>query len=138
MHLNLIGYDARRVIRTRAVGGYESDVVPDVIAVKDGIEYTFESKYRKNGYQTIYRLYERERCGQNVCRFHIGTKLVVIGSDFEEVRKTGDIHFRALVPLRGQDAKIYQGLLNLEKLLKGAMYLVVKDNGKYPLFIRFS
>lgn len=137
MHLNLLGYDARRVIRTRAVGGYANDVVPDVIAVKDGIEYTFESKYKKNGYQTIYKLYEKERCGENVCRLNLGTRLVVIGSDFEEVRKSRNVHFRAPVPLDKREALTYQKLLNMEKLLKGAMFLAIKDNNFYPLFIRY-
>lgn len=137
MHLNLLGYDARRVIRTRAVRGYENDVVPDVIAVKDGIELTFECKSMKQRFQSIYKLYEKERGGEKVCRFHIGDRLIILGTDLEEIRKTRDIHFRALIPSDGREASIHRKLVNLEKLLKGAMFLACKDNSKYFLFIRF-
>lgn len=137
MHLNLNGYDARRVIRTRAVAGYQDDVVPDVIATKGGLELTFENKARKCSFTTIYKLYEKERGGDRVCRFNIGGKLLSIGTDLEEVRRTTDVHFRTLVPHDGLQAKIQQRLLNLSKMLKGAMFLVIKDNNKYPLFIRY-
>lgn len=138
MHLNLLGYDARRVIRTRAVKGFEKDNVVDVEIWEGGeVRYTFESKSRKNSFTTIYKLYEKERCGQSVCRFNIGGQLVAIGSDFEEVKKTSDVHFRALVPLDRRDALTHQRLLNLRKLLKGAMFLTIKDNGKFVLFLKF-
>lgn len=137
LHLNLLGYDARRVIRTRAVRGYENDVVPDVIAVKDGAEYTFESKYRKNSYATIYKLYEKERYSGHVYRFSISDAgpYVAIGSDFEEVRKSRDVQFRQ-IQTEG-DLKTHLRIVRLSELLKGAQFLCIKDNGFYPLFIRF-
>jgi len=140
MHLNLLGYDARRVIRTRAVGGYENDIVPDVIATKDGVEYTFESKYRKDAYKSIYELYNKLKMG-NVYRFQIPQSptplFVAIGEDFEEVKKAHDVHFQSL-PLDGSQTTLaHMRITRLQVLLKGAQFLCIKDNGKRPLFIRF-
>lgn len=140
MHLNLLGYDARRVIRTRAVGGYEHDVVPDVIATKDGIEYTFEHKYRKDEYKSIYTLYHRLQSG-GVYRFQIPQQpnalLVSIGENFEEVKKSHDVYFPALSLDGSETTLAHMKITRLRSLLKGAQYLVIKINNKKPLFIRF-
>lgn len=137
LHLNLIGYDARRVIRTRAVGGYENDVVPDVIATKDGVEYSFESKYRKNSFKTVYKIYEKFRTG-NVYRFAMSPQgpHIAIGTDFEEVRRGHDTHFAEITGTL-QEFMTHQKIMNMHKWLKGAQYLAIKDNCKKPLFIRF-
>lgn len=140
MHLRLLGYDARRVIRTRAVSGYENDVVPDVIATKDGKEYTFENKSRKDAYKTIYELYNRLK-SDGVYRFQIpsGTEPlhVAIGEDFEEVKRAHDVHF-VTIPLDGSQTTLtHMRITRLQALLKGAQFLCIKDNGRKPLFIRF-
>jgi Holliday junction resolvase len=140
LYLNLLGYDARRVIRTRAVKGYENDVVPDVIATKDGVEYTFESKYRKDAYKSIYTLYNKLQTG-GVYRFQVpqtpSPLYVAIGEDFEEVKRSHDVHFYSL-SLNGSDnTPVHMRITRLQALLKGAQYLCIKDNNKKPLFIRF-
>lgn len=135
MHLNMLEYDARRVIRTRAVGGYEKDVVPDVIATKDGREYTFEMKRRKNAFTTIYKLYQAERGDCHIHRFNFDG-CISIGSDFDLVRDSGSQHFRTILP-DDPKVKIYKRIQNLRKLLKGAQYLVIQDNNAYKLFLRF-
>lgn len=140
MHLRLLGYDARRVIRTRAVSGYENDVVPDVIATRPGdpLELTFENKCSKDAYKSIYDLYNKERIvGLSVCRLSIEGKLVAIGTDLEEVRKHRDVYFTRREPVGGREVKTFRRLLNLKKLLKGAMFLVVKNNNQAPLFLRY-
>lgn len=140
MHLALLDYDARRVIRTRAVGGYENDVVPDVIATKDGVEYTFENKYRKNAYKTIYDLYDKEST-DNVYRFAVPQSpeplCVAIGTDFEEVKIHSDVYFTSVSLDGSVSTRTYMRILRLRELLKGAQFLVIKDNGKPPLFLRF-
>lgn len=138
LHLNLLGYNASRVIRTRAVKGIENDVVPDVIANIDGIEETFESKVRKCSFQTIYRVYEKYREG-NVYRFALGSggPYVSVGSDLMEVRKCQDVHFRNLTLDALREVKTHQRILSLRSLLKGAGVLAIKDNNCYWLFLRF-
>lgn len=140
MHLNLMGYDARRVIRTRAVKGYENDIVPDVIATKDGVEYTFENKYRKDAYKSIYALYNQMK-SDGVYRFQLpqtpGPLYVAIGEDFEEVKKAHDVHFYRLSLDGSETTLAHMRITRLQALLKGAQYLCIKDNGKKPLFIRF-
>lgn len=140
MHLRLLGYDARRVIRTRAVSGYENDVVPDVIATKDGVEHTFENKSRKDAYKSIYELYNKLK-DKGVYRFQIPQSptplYVAIGEDFEEVKKAHDVHFQML-SLNGSETTLaHMRITRLQVLLKGAQFLCIKDNGKKPLFIRF-
>jgi hypothetical protein len=141
MHLKLLGYDARRVIRTRAVGGYAGDVVPDVEVLENGaVKYTFESKYRKDAYKSIYELYNKLK-SNGVYRFQVPqtpTPLyVAIGEDFEEVKKAHDVHFESL-SLNGSQATLaHMRITRLQVLLKGAQFLVIRDNGKKPLFIRY-
>jgi len=132
MQLRLLGYDARRVIRTRAVSGFEGDIVPDVEVWENGeVKYTFESKARQNAYSKIYELYEKEKMN-GVCRFVMNGQFVAIGTDFEEVKKPHDVHF-----IRIEETPSTRKLFGLRKLLKGAMFLVIRDNRKKPLFLRF-
>ena len=135
MHLRLLGYDARRVIRTRAVSGYENDIVPDVIATLDKEEFTFESKWRTSAYKTLYKVYDDLKI-EGVMRLALGTTNVAVSENFELVRNFRDVYFHRY-EIAGPMKRTFQQLLNMRKLLKGAQFLVVKDNHKKPLFIRY-
>ena len=140
MHLRLMGFDARRVIRTRAVGGFEKEVVPDVEVYERGeIKYTFESKLRKNAFSAIYKIYEKERGAQRVYRFSMSSlgPYVAIGTDFSEVKKSQDVHFRNLVLTDSREIRTHNRIVKLRELLKGAQFLAIKDDGKPILFIRY-
>lgn len=133
LHLNLIGYDARRVIRTRAVKGYEKDVVPDVIATRNEIEYTFECKFSANRFKSVYALFEKEAPGGSLA-FTLSSEgpYVAMSTDFEKIRGASSHHFLFLEP-----TKTVQKIVRLQKLLKGAQYLAIKQNNKPFLFLRF-
>lgn len=140
LYLRGLGYDARRVIRTRAVSGYASDVVPDIEVIKDGqVLYTFESKFSKDKYKGVYELFYSCRTGkEGVYRFSLpGGPCIAIGTDFEEVRKAAGEHFPT-IPLDGSPSTLaHMRVTCLEKLLKGAQFLAVRNNNRPFIFIRF-
>ena len=139
-YLRALGYDARRVIRTRAVSGYEGDVVPDVEVLQDGeVLYTFESKFSKDKYKPVYDLFYGCRADKaGVYRFSLpGGPCVALGTDFEQVKCASGAHFPT-IPLDGSQSTLsHMRITRLQNLLKGAQFLAVRNNNKPLIFIRF-
>lgn len=129
-YLNLRGYEARRIPLSGAMKGYKHDV----IATKDGTEYTFEMKSRKDAFIGIYTFYNKSRQGENVVRVVLPVGLVAFGTDFEAVKKGGILAF---TPSHASDQKVVNRIANLDKLRAGADFLVCKNNGLHRLFFKF-
>ena len=135
LYLARHGYQAERILRQ-----YQAAGQPDVKALKSGVTTTFEMKARKDSFKTIYSLYNSEKDENKVLAFvtHSGGKPVAVSTDFEALLGS-DRSFRNLVlfPPPPSMLKVYNRILKLDELRQTADYLVIKDNNKPMLFLRF-
>lgn len=130
-HLRKLDYDARRVICTRQVSGLEQQIVPDVIATKDGQEYKFEVKLRATKFKKLYELLGATNATQRVL---VDGVAIAFGKDFEDVKNITDQYFPLVI---GDVAKRYRKLLKFRAWLKGADFLAVRGNNKPFVFLRY-
>lgn len=129
------GFDAVRVPLSGASEGFKCDIV----ATKDALTHTFEVKSRTNSFKTIYSIYYKERGEDGVWRGKLPEGLVAISNDFESIIHTGQSQyfFDAAAGAAIGRRNTLKRLWNLNRLLGEAQYLVIKDNNKAPLFIRY-
>lgn len=138
LYLALRGWTAERNLRQYQVKGEY-----DVQAVKDDKVITFENKFEKCSYKTIYDLYYVERnpmTGLLCFTMDFLTTTVSMSTDFEDLLKMNDRRYRVLCSevLAPKAKSAFERILRL-KLIKGkADYLVIKDNGKPRLFIHYG
>jgi hypothetical protein len=114
---------------------HEKDYRPDVIGEYGGEEYDFEHKSYTDKFKKIYQFVDPTlKSGNNAYRASIeGFGEVAISySPFESMRLGFDTSFTQ-VPLDVDHKRIAA----LNKLRKGADFLVVKDNNKKRLYIKF-
>jgi len=135
LYLARHGYQAERILRQ-----YQAAGQPDVKAAKAGIVTTFEMKARKDSFKSIYALYNSEKDANSVVAFvtHSGGTPVAMSNDFEALLGS-DRTFRnlTLFPPNSALLKVYNRIVYLNKLRQAADYLVVKDDNKPMLFLRF-
>lgn len=133
-YLNENGYEARRVPLSGSMVGFKHDV----IAYKDGAEYTFENKSRSSAFKGIYALYHKYRGDSSVVRYILQDtgEMVSLGTDFEAVKQTGMVHFQSIDPIN-VDIRTFRRIRKLDALRAGADFLVIKDNHSYRLFVKF-
>jgi Holliday junction resolvase len=136
LYLARHGYQAERILRQ-----YQAAGQPDVKATKiAGIVTTFEMKARKDSFKTIYALYNSEKDDKGVVAFvtYSGGKPVALSTDFEALLGS-DRTFRNLIlfPPNPKLLKVYNRIVKLDELRQSADYLVIKDNNKPMLFLRF-
>lgn len=130
-----LGYQAERILRQ-----YQYSGQPDVRASKDGKEYTFEMKSRKESFKTLYELYYQEMDGDKVLKFVLSSNgiAVAVSTDFNAVL-SATTHFRnlALFPAEKKKLKAYERFVKLKELKQSADFLVIKDNNMPRLFIKY-
>ncbi len=136
LHLAKLGYKAERILRQYQFAGQ-----PDVVARKNGKEYTFENKSLRCSFKSIYELYYSERDGDKSLRFVMNDKGVAVSmsTDFETLL-VPDQRFRNLeiFPPTPKQLKAYSRIVGTIKDMKQtADFLVIKDNGESMLFIRY-
>jgi hypothetical protein len=133
LYLKTLGYYAERILKQ-----YQEAGQPDVIASKNGVSITFENKYRKESYKSIYKLYYNERDGGGALRFHLNGVAVEIANDFKQTLISDkyfiDLNKKVIDP---KSLRVYQRICKLRELKQSADYLVIKDNGKARLFIKY-
>lgn len=113
----------------------------DVIAEFEGNPVTFELKTRNNYFKWLYTFYYEQFQKNEVYRgaMRSGGPCVAIGQDPFEVQKVGiDYIFQNEVASSPEKHKMLNRIFKLEKTLqKGADFLVIKDNRKARLFIKY-
>lgn len=134
-HLKALGYEAKRVPLSGMMKGYKHDVE----ATKEGKTYTFELKTRKDAFKTVYDLYRKNSGSSNIMRFVPpgSTGAIAIGTDLEQVNMTRDVHFFKFPTPTAVEIKTTKRIVGLNALRGGADILVIKDNNKPRLFLRF-
>lgn len=128
-HLRSLGYTSERVV----LSGAHKDHPGDVYADKDGKRLLFECKSRKDLFKSIYHeLKERGKFG--ALRFTLDGVCVGISETLDSVLENHAIYYHLH---EKQPQRTYKKILSLQKLVKKSEILVVKDNNKPMLFVRF-
>lgn len=130
-HLRGYGLQAHRVPSSGAAQGFKGDVVAKD---KNNKEYVFEVKLRKEGFKTVYTLYESKKDDNGIFSVWYNNTGITIANN--AIKALDNSFYKDLSSdIKTQTLnKIY----NLQKFLKGAHVLVIKDNNKPLLFIRFE
>jgi hypothetical protein len=133
LYLARHGYQAERILRQ-----YQEAGQPDVKAVKNGKTTTFEMKARKCSFKTIYALYDANKGVDDIFCFSLvnNPNLVAMSTSLSQLTDTQICDFR-FTTVAGGCSKTYNRVINLSLLKQGADYLVIKDNNKPMLFLRF-
>lgn len=134
LHLANIKFKAERILRQ-----YQEAGQPDVKAWRSGQPekvWTFEMKSRQASFKRIYDLYYKEKVpSPSVLACSVGGKLFAMTADFELLMKVPD-YFRDILDTH-PEYKTFKRILKLEELKQSADILVIRDNGKSRLFIRY-
>lgn len=137
--LRLRGWQAERVYASGAIAGLPGDVK----ASKDGKELLFEMKSRKNAFKKIYELLDahvRELGDDMICIAIPGNRhlCISVSTSLDAVLGGNDTHTIVTNhPLYEKFKRTFGKLVNLEKLVKNANILAVKDDRRPLIFIRF-
>ncbi len=135
LYLAKLNYKAERILRQ-----YQEAGQADVKAEKDGKTLTFENKCRRESFKSIYDLYYKERGENGLLCFAMGSTAtaVAVCSDLEALLGP-DLSFRNLVlfPPTDKHLKVYNRIVALSALKQSADFLVIKDNNKPRLFLRY-
>lgn len=135
LYLAYLGYHAERILRQ-----YQEAGQPDVIATKHGESITFEKKARKCSFATIYSLFDNHKDDNHVLAF-VKTPLgeaVSISTRFPALLDP-DLTYRDLskFPPSPKDIKVFDRIIRLKEMKQSADYLVIKDNNRPQLFIKY-
>lgn len=127
--LRAAGFQAERVPLSGAFAKYEigegKNYAGDVRATRDGREWLFEVKVRKNSFKSIYDL--------GFGDFHVADRVVSIWGLPNQVMFFEN---RETKPFPGTSITVRR-LFGFRSLLKGADVLVIKDDRKPLLWIRY-
>lgn len=130
-----MGFRAERILRQYQIAGQ-----PDVKAWKQDCLYTFELKTRNSSYKTIYELYFSERGPDSILSFVLVPqgKAVAMSNRFESLL-TANQTFRnlSMFPPDPKKIKTFKRILALDAERQTADFLVLKDNNKPRLYIRY-
>lgn len=127
-HLRSLGYEANRVPSSGASQGFKGDVV----ATKEGKSLIIEVKSRKNSFKTLYDALGRSK-KDTVSVWYQGVGIALSNS------LSGALDAYIFDAWREEDLlkQTANKLLNMSKLLGKADVLIVKDDYKPLLFIRY-
>jgi hypothetical protein len=132
LYLAQRGYKAERILRQ-----YQTPGCPDVKTLSPK-EYTFELKTYMNNFKSIYDFYYSNRSDEfPIVGLVLGTQskcCVAISTDFDKLEEAKDIIFD--YPTDSQKM-ITKRLMTLNKKRGVADFLVLKDNNKPRLFLKY-
>lgn len=126
-HLKKKGYEALRVPLSGAMKGYKCDVR----AIRGGVEHTFELKVRANEYGSIYAFFAMNEENGVVRISDADSNTLVLSDDFEKVKDMAGEY-----PL--DESRTAKKLHNMQKLLNGAQFLVIRGDRMGFLFVQYS
>lgn len=136
-HLIERGYESGRIPLSGAVSGFGGDVY----AAKNGRRELFELKSRAAAFTKIYDLFghEAEINGFLGIKFEALGLRIGISMDFELLRSEEHVFKDSLdlavkAPHR---TRTLSKILNMQSLLKGSDYLVIRDDRRPFLFLRY-
>lgn len=140
-HLKACGYDAVRVPLSGASQGFKGDVIAYIPGKE---ELTFEVKLRKNTFQRIYKFYDfmtRDKPFRFTPR-EPDPKLAYAASmskhPVDLITETDDTTYRLLTePEMKEHKRAIRQIGKLRELVKDADILVIKDDHKPLLYIRY-
>ena len=130
------GYVADRVPCSGAAQGFKGDVRFS----KDGKEYTAEVKSRKGSFKTLYALFAEHFAQAQDDKLSIvveGQLINLSSSPVGALEDCGHYTIAEHLPFYNKHRRTFKRLLKLKELVKGCDLLVVKDNNKPFLFIRY-
>lgn len=137
-HLRELGWAADRVpgsgaYTKKADDGYSGDVK----ASKDGRESLFEVKCRADSFGSVYRLRHILIGGHEAQGFLLDGQIALLGLTPEDVGGGLAIPLERVLGRHPWALKTGRKILNMQKWLKGAEYLVIKDDRMPLMYLRF-
>lgn len=113
----------------------------DVYAVKDGSRELFELKSRASSFTKIYDLFGHEATVEGFLglSFNGGKCLVGISMDFELLKSPDRLYVDTVLLAKAHPryTRTLSKIFNLQKLLKGSDYLVIRDDRRPFLFLKY-
>lgn len=138
-YLRARGWTANRVPSSGAAEGFKGDIS----AEKNGKKVLFELKCRKDTFKKIYELFDAHRRTQQDDVLAIAVPGAVhlclsLSDSLDAAMDGSDVHVIVHKhPLYEQFKRTFTKLGNLEKMLGEADVLVIKDDRRPHLFIRY-
>lgn len=140
-YLRQHGWKADRVPSSGAAQGFPGDVAAEH---PEHGKRLFEMKFRKDLFGSIYALYEAScrECNDDVLAVAFAgehkKQLLAMSTHLDAVLTPAEFHtFYQLHPLYGQHARAFGRLPKMQSLLKESDILVLKDNNRPLLFLRY-
>ena len=127
-HLRTLGYDAERV----PLSGASAAMKGDVIATKGDTKLVFEMKARKDSFKSIYALLGV----LPTVRFSLDGHCVCLSKHLHDALLPHQVYYH-VDQTPEVDLRTMRRVIKMQELLKGAHVLVLKDNNKPLLFIRY-
>lgn len=132
-HLISLGFQAKRIV----VGVDPSHGSVDVEALLDGTLFTFQVKSRKESFKTVYTLYKILREKGPVARFCYEGKLIEISDSILPLMQGGGIYVFLKEGLLKQHKRTLNKILKMQEMVGKSQFLVVKDDHKEFLYLRY-
>lgn len=134
LHLATLGYKSERILRQYLTPGEA-----DVRAVKGDKIHTFELKSRYSSFKRIYDLYYAERDENTILSFVINADStpIAVSTDLEKLMDVSSFRNLEKFPPILAYMKDFSRLLKMKELKQSADFLVLKDNNKPRIFIRY-
>lgn len=131
IYLSTLYYKAERILNQAHTPG-----LPDVKATKHGKTYTFENKCYHDRSKTIYTYFNMNSGILPVVGALLSPTVgVAISEDFELLSNASDI--KLYPPSSKFEEKVYAKLLKFNEERGSADFLVLKDDRKVRLFLRY-
>lgn len=127
-----LGYTSDRVPSSGAAQGFPGDIK---VYDKEGKSFLVEVKSRQESFKTIYEMVDNYSRGLPF-RINYRGKLISIAYEFPSVT-LNNVHFFDVLPTYPGAKRTLDKIFKMQELLKGCEYLVVKDNNKPLLFMRY-
>jgi hypothetical protein len=131
--LTAAGFTALRVPLSGAAKGFEYDV----IAAKDGRNFSFEVKARGVGFKTVYDLYNREAKDGVLAYEGDNNTLFFASTDLEKLLNLKDCVAIHRHLQGGKDKRTIDKIHRMKALTKGANFLAIKGDRMGFIFVRY-
>lgn len=126
-------YKAERILNQAHTKG-----LPDVKAWKGDNTYTFELKTYRDSFTAFYKLYSEQKDPDGVLRLAVDlNSLLAVSTDFEALAVRQELPFRMPDGLPPKDRRVIGRLWKMREKKGTADFLVLKDNNKPRLFIKY-
>lgn len=129
-----LGYTADRVPFSGSAQGFKGDV--KVIA--DGTPFLVEVKARKEEFKKIYVVYANLKSPNDRMGIVHNGVCIDVSTDFTQVVHNNRFYEQLTSALELEHKRGLHQLVKLKEVVKECQYLVLKDNNKPLLFVRYS